>query len=273
MPPLVCPSPNVIDQTFPRSNEELALVQKALLRLVELLAEGKCLVLLTQFLTEFIVRLDETFCWEIQQKYPEAQIIFYVLAQLGLQQQGVHRIDLSTIPLVKPHPLPKGCDCDEFSLRWSEELGRLYVLHSTRSIAGKYFIGVACTTAFAGKTKGSYLNPLKHPYFPLVGPDELGSLDDAYDWEIPPGTSKQKISFKDAYNKIRLLGGEVHQPSGSSHYPVKFKGKRTWPLDSNIDPVPDRFLKQLEAITGERLEVIKFVLLNGGWPRKLLKLP
>jgi len=272
MPPLICPSPNVVDQTFPRSEVELALVEKTLSRITELIQQEKCLLLLTQYLSEFIIGLNETFCWEIMKKYPRAQIIFHVLIQFGLQPHGVCRVDVSTVPLLDNHPLPKGCKSEESTLKWSEELGRLYNLHSQCSTAKRFFIGIACTMAFAGKAKGDYLNPEHRPHFPLVGPDELESLDDGFDWEIPPEIHSQNVSFNDAYTKVRLLGGDVKKADGTSHYQVKFKGQRTWPLDCNIDPVPERFLKELEPITGLRLEVIKFVLLRGELPRKVFRL-
>jgi hypothetical protein len=174
--------------------------------------------------------------------------------------------------LVLAHPLPTGIERDAFSSKWADELGRLYGLHSKSSPRGKFFIGIACTLAFAGEQKGSYDNPDNVPTFPLVAPGEVRDLDDLYKWEIPEGTRRREVSFHDAYNRIELLGGKVHKPSGSSHYQVRFDGARTWPLDRNIDPVPDRFLKQLEPITGQNLETIKYVLVSGEWPKRVPKI-
>lgn len=269
MPPLVCPSPNVVDQTFPRSNQELQLVQKALLNLTVIAEKEECLILLTSILSDFIVNLDQTFCWEVIARYPEVQIIYRVLAELGLQQHGVRRVDVAAIQLVHVHPLPAGIESNAFSLRWTEELGRLYTLHSKHCSPGEFFIGIACTSAFAGGKKGRYENAANLPAFPLVGPDEVGALDDSFEWDIPAGTQAREVSFNDAYNRIVLLGGTVHKPTGSSHYQVRFEGARTWPLDVNIDPIPNRFLKQLEPITKQKLVVIKYVLLNGEWPRRV----
>lgn len=269
MPPLICPSPNIVDHTFPRSNNELRLVQKALLKLTVIAEEEKCLILLTRVLSDFIVSLDQTFCWEVIERYPDVQIIYRVLAELGLQQHGVKRVDVSELQLVHTHPLPAGVESNAFSLRWTEELGRLWTLHSKNCAIGRYFIGIACTLAFAGQPKGNYENPDNLPTFPLVGPDETGNLDDSLKWDVPAGIGERKVSFKDAHNRIALLGGTVHKPTGSSHYQVRFEGARTWPLDVNIDPIPERFLKQLEPITGQKLEVIKYVLLNGVWPRRV----
>jgi hypothetical protein len=273
MPPLVCPSPNVVDQTFPRSNEELRLVQRALARLVLTAEEEECVILLTGALSDFIINLDQTFCWEVISRYPEVHIIYRVLAQLGLQQHGVRRVNVSAIKLVDKHPLPAGIEPNEFSTKWADELGRLYILHANGCSPGNFFIGVACTLAFAGENLGNYDNPTGLPALPLVGPNEVHHLDDEFEWDIPAGIHDRKVSFGDAYHHIRLLGGEVHTPTGSSHYQVRFKGARIWPLDVNLDPIPDPFLKQLEPITGQDIDVIKYVLLNGRFPKRVSRLP
>jgi hypothetical protein len=273
MPPLVCPSPNVVDQTFPRSNEELRLVQRALSRLVLTAQEEKCVILLTGMLSDFILCLDQGFCWEVMSRYPELHVIYRILAELGLQQHGVTRLNVSAIKLVDKHPLPAGIEANEFAAKWADELGRLHTLHASLCSPGSFFIGVACTLAFAGENLGSYNNPTSLPALPLVGPDQVHHLDDAFKWDIPAGMHDRKVSFGDAYHRIRFLGGEVHNPSGSSHYQVRFRGARTWPLDVNVDPIPDRFLKQLEPITGQSIEVIKYVLLNGRFPKRVSRLP
>jgi len=272
MAPLICPSPNVIDQTFPRSNEELELVTRALSGLILMAESEQCVILLTRVLSEFIIALDQTFCWEVIAQYPGVEFIYRTLAQLGLQQHGVHRVDVSLVQPTHAHPLPEGIESNEFSLKWADELGRLYTLHSESCSAGAFFIGIACTLAFAGEPKGSYANPDRLPVLPLVGPGEVSTLDDAFKWDIPPGFHTRKVSFRTALHRINLLGGLVTRPTGSSHYQVRFQGARTWPLDCNIDPVPDRFLKQLEPITRQEIDVIKYVLLNAEWPRRVLRL-
>lgn len=250
----------------------MRLVQNALLKLTNLAEEEKCLILLTRVLSEFILNLEQAFCWEVVARYPEVQVIYRVLAELGLQQHGVRRVDVAVVKLVHTHPLPSGIESNTFSLKWAEEVGRLYTLHSERCSAGNFFIGVACTSAFAGEQKGSYENADDLPTFPLVGPSEVDDLDDSLEWDIPADTRNRKVSFNDAYKRIAFLGGTVHSPTGSSHYQVRFAGARTWPLDANIDPIPDRFLKQLEPITGQKLQVVKYVLLNGGWPKRVPKI-
>ena len=52
MPPLVCPSPDLIDHSFPRSVQELQKVANALAKLTEGLVNGDFIFLLTEPLRE-----------------------------------------------------------------------------------------------------------------------------------------------------------------------------------------------------------------------------
>jgi len=274
MPPLLCPSPDIIDQSFPRSNDDLDTVKAALGVLLDSIEEGLCTILLTQVLSEFIVQIvEETFAWEKLETYPDLHLVYRVLAEIGLQPRGVQRVNVSGVANYVAHPIPEGLECGDFAQRWSEEVGRLFVIHSQCCTRGEYFIGIACTLAFAGKTKGKYNNPDSAPTFPLAGPKEIKCLQDPLKWDIPDDMHRRNVSFKDAYRRIVLLGGNVHKPSGSSHYQVQFPGQRTWTLDRNTDPIPERFLRQLESITGEKVEVVKYVLLNGTWPQRIPRLP
>lgn len=268
MPPLVCPAPDLIDQTFPRSAKELRLIRDALGTLVSATNEEACILLLTTTLSNFIVELEEKFCWEVVKIYPQVQVIYAVLAQLGLQQHGVKRVDVSDTHAGESHPLPIGTEDCPFSPKWATELGNLYVLHSQHCTRDRFFIGVACTSAFGGGIKGRYEAKNHAPRFPLIGPNEITTLDDSMKWDVPADIVGRNIGFKDAYKHVRVLGGDIRNPKGSSHYQVRFKGGRTWPLDANIDPVPNRFLSELQAITSLDLGVIKYVLIEGEWPRR-----
>lgn len=272
MPPLICFSPNVIDHTFPKSNRELERTQTTLSSLTSSAQNDQCVILLTQALVDFILELEWTFCWEVMKRYPSAETIYRLLAELGLQPHGVIRIDVSRITDFHPHPLPKDTEANAFSLTWSRELGRLWKIHSEKLAHGRHCVGVACTLAFSGEGKGSYENPDKLPVFPLIGPQEIGALEDCFEWDLPSGIHKQRVSFDEARKRLPVLGGNVSEPKGSSHYQVRFAGARTWPLDRNIDPVPDDFLRELVPITGQPLEVIKYVLLNGDWPARVFRL-
>ena len=45
------------------------------------------------------------------ESFPDLQIIYRVLAEFGLQQHGVQRIDVSTMDSYQLHPVPKGLEC------------------------------------------------------------------------------------------------------------------------------------------------------------------
>jgi hypothetical protein len=273
MPPLLCPPPNIVDQTFPRSVGELHLVRRALVQILQLLGQDKCVLLLTQTLRTFIVQLDENFNWNRAAEYPHLPVIYDILSRLGLQQHGVQTVDVSKANPFSPHPLPTGCLANEFGIRWSEEVGRLWVLHSRHCTPGKFFIGIACASAFAGEGSGAYENPEGLPVFPLVGPEELESLEDSSEWELPADLHQRAVSFDDAYKHVKVLGGEVQKPAASSHYQVRFVGKRSWTLDRNVQRIPHHFLKELESITGQPVQVIKYVLLFGEWPKRKSRIP
>jgi hypothetical protein len=100
-------------------------------------------------------------------------------------------------------------------------------------------------------------------------------LSDAEDWDVSNEWSRRTVSFNEAYANLRLLGGKVDSPGGSSHYQVKFRGERTWPLDANYKDVPEAHLKELVPMVKLDLRVIKYILIVGSWPGKirLLYLP
>ncbi|HEX3106353.1 MAG TPA: hypothetical protein VHQ22_18070 [Terriglobales bacterium] len=268
MAPFLCPSPNIVDHSFPRSVDELHLVRSALVRILRGIQNGEFIFLLTPPLRTFIHDANN-FDWTRIGEYPELQVIYHIIAQLGLQPAGVLSIDVSEETPYIPHPVPEGCAEQGVAPQWADETGRLFTRHERmRRLDEGPFIGVACTCAFAGEALGTYVNPDNVPHFPLIGPAEVLSLSDGEEWQVPEGIIRQSISFENAKNRIRLLGGTVTKPKGSSHYQVKFKGARTWPLDYNYRDVPEKYLRELEPITGVRLSVIKFVLLNGKWPEK-----
>jgi len=248
-------------------------VRKAMGKIIDFLEQDKIGIVLTQALRRFIIELGETFDWSRMAEFPQLQVIYNILGDLGLQKRGVQTIDVSNTEEFRPHPLPMDSTNTEFASIWSDELGRVFVVHSRCNRQRNFFIGVACTHAFAGEAKGTYQNPSCAPAFPLVGPDDIQSLEDSFDWELPPDLHQREVTFDDAYKRVAILGGDVTPPRGGSHYQVRFRGGRTWPLDRNINRIPRAFLKELEPITGHRVEVIKYVLIFGEWPKRTARFP
>jgi hypothetical protein len=270
MPPLLCPSPDLIDHSFPRSVQELERILGALGRLTEGIQSGEFTFLLTEPLLGMIRDSNTTFDWTKTGEFPRLQIVYHLLSQIGLQPPGVETINLATVTGHIAHPIPSQSRRCTNTAAWADEIGRLYCVHETCREARKPpFVGIGCTSAFSGSALDVYNNPLGQPTLPLVGPNEVGQLCDSDTWDVTDQWSDRTVTFDQAYANLRMLGGRVCTPSGSSHYQVKFKGERTWPLDSNNREVPERHLKELAEIAKLDLSVLKYILIVGRWPRKV----
>jgi hypothetical protein len=273
MPPMICPSPNIVDQSFPRDVEELRMIAKALVFLVDGISSGSFSFLLTNPLRSFIQEGSTNFEWTKIAEFPGLREIYNTLAQLGLQQGGVNVVDLSNVRTYIGHPIPQGTAHCASSDLWADELGRLCFVHNELLPSRiSPFVAVGCTSAFSGGSIGCYEGPDESPCLPLIGPEQIATLSDSEEWDVNPECAQWKISFDQAKKNIILLGGYVKRPSGSSHYEVRFSGKRTWPLDYNHDEIPERHLRQLVPITDLPIEVIKFTLRIGRRPRKISRL-
>jgi hypothetical protein len=241
MPPLLCGSPCILDQSFPRSTHELETVIDALGAIEECVQENLAHLLLTDTLAE----LTETFDWNRTKDYPLLIDIYRLLAIWFLQpHERLVRIRTDGVREYVRHPVPEGVDDKGLAEFWAEELGKLLVLHDRCAEDDRYFIGIACERAFAGGEINKYIEPLPTRYFPLVGPGGIGQLSDAFVWEGVPKNAKDRwVSVADARKRLFLLGAKaIESPERGSHYRVTFPGRRSWVLDSNCDPVPDTFL-------------------------------
>jgi hypothetical protein len=167
-----------------------------------------------------------------------------------------------------------GCDSNQGEVPlWVDEVGRLLSIHGSITSSGEFFIGVACDSAFAGGPLGSYQeSPCAR--FPLVGLEQIPTLADAYQWVLEEDLNRRSVSVADAKANLHILGAIafIETAGGSSHQKVKFRTGRSWPLDRNIDPIPDRFVGQLEGITGYPFLVVKSTLLNGCLPDRISRL-
>ncbi len=267
MPPLLCASPVILDQSFPRDNDELTLVAGALGEIEGLLQTDKARLVLTDVLRDLV----EDFEWQRAGPFLLLNDIHRLLNQWFLQpHERLVKIDVSHIERYRPHPLPKGRENQGLIEFWSDELGKMLVFHDSYCCSTEYFIGVACESAFSGGTLTEYDNPDSRRAFPLVGPNEVEYLSDAYDWsDIPADIHQRKVTFDNACRNCFLIGAiRIDNPSSGSHYKVRFKGSRPWILDSNYDPVLEDHLKELVEITGYPLNVIKTALIEGRMPMK-----
>src|SRR5690242_3383311 len=85
MPPLLCPSPIILDHSFPRSVQELRIAARALGELVEVVDEGRAGLALTGALRQFV----QLFEW---QREPAEMAVLH----------EVHR--LSALLFIGAHP-------------------------------------------------------------------------------------------------------------------------------------------------------------------------
>jgi len=273
MPSLLCPSPLMLDHSFPRTEEELKQVVDALSELQELLEKNDAHLVFTTALASFIERFD----WGRSRECMPVLITIHNLlsAWVLAGNERIIRADVEHVTDHTPHPVPAGCPTEsELVADWSDELGRLLRVHDDTG-AANYFIGVACASAFSGGQIGSYPSSgTQARAFPLVGPTTISQLENAYGWDLPPHIHARRVSFASAKRNLHIIGAtNVRRPSGGSHYIATFPGKRSWTLDYNDDPVPDTYLGQLVDIAGYPLDVIKFALTEGRMPQARLRIP
>lgn len=273
MPPLLCPSPIILDHTFPRSQDELKLAAVALGSLMETVSENKAYMILTDTLRNFVEELDWT-----TQHMPLLVDVYRFLSQLFLQSHpNLRMVNLDGAKSDKPHPIPRNASEGGRVASWADELGKLLLIHDSCIAKSGYFIGIACERAFAGHAVNIYAN--KEPAqraFPLVGPNEINSLEDCYEWEIPPSASGITISFENVKHNFETIGGIAFEnpTSGGSHYKLKFPDGKCWICDKNWGrDIGDNVLKQLKAYCPYPLSVIKVALSSGALPMKRFRLP
>lgn len=271
MPPLLTPSPVIIDQSFPRTDDQLRTVSAALGNLVKAVDEDLAHLLLTDTLRQFV----DGFNWDqppgVQGLLREIHLL---LTQWFLQpHEKIRVVDTSDVAEYVPHPVPTDCTSEGLIVFWSDEMGRMLVLHDLRAKHGEFFLGVACAIGFAGGPVAGYQAQQGARCFPMVDPEGVNNLADAYEWEIPEGFQSRPVGFAEALKNCRSIGAiKVEEPRRDSHYKIRFAGARPWLLDRNIDPVPERYISELQTITGLAKPVIEFALIHGKLPNRKCRL-
>lgn len=276
MPCLLCVSPILLDQSFPRTEEELRLVASALGELEELIRLNKAKLITTQTFYDFIAEFD----WSSTTNTNLLREIYQLLSQLFFRRDErivdmnryIDYVDsLGTIEYYL-HPLPKKCENQAGFLElWSDELGKILFVHD-QSSTNEFFIGVACAYGFAGQCIDEYINPDNYRVFPLISPDNITILIDAYEWETPNDIHQRSVSVENVKKNCQVIGGILEKPERDSHYKVKFEGERPWTFSNNDDPVPEGYLRQLVDKTPYPIEVIKTALIFGKLPKKVFRL-
>jgi len=233
--------------------------------LEDLMSKDCIHLVLTESLGDLVGEIE----WQDRgRQYPILIDIYRLLNVWFLQtHERVIKIDTRSIQKATVHPLPHGIsDCGWASL-WAEEIGKLLVIHD-RVCKPEFCIGIACEQAFTTGNPNVWQNGDRA--FPLVGPAQLSILKDAYDWEPPPSDLHLKsVTLADIIDNVYLLGATaVDRCDGDSHFKVLFPRSRPWTLDYNVDPIPERFLRELVDIINLPLSVIKTALVYGRMPKK-----
>jgi len=275
VPTLLCPSPIILDQSFPRDEDQLQLVAFALGTIIESVEKNDAHLLLTETLRDFV----ESFDWNPPRPFALLMEIHRMLSQLYLQPSDrLIMVEVSEVEGYQRHPIPQGCVATGLIELWSDELGKILELHDRCSDDNGFFIGIACESAFAGEGPCFYPSDGEQRAFPLVGPQNLSDLEDAYVWHPTKMSFNdlrlREVSFDLVRKNVEVIGAaRIEKPrGGGSHFMVTFRRGRSWPLDKNTDPLPELFLKELIPITGYPLNVIKYALIFGELPESILRL-
>lgn len=269
MPPLLCVSPVILDQSFPRSANELSAVAIALGELQQIAATDAAHIVLTPSMANFI----DFFEWGSPPRPYDILTEIHRLMVQWLLQPHERIIWIKCAANAKDYPVPCTNPQGELLEFWSKEVEELAVAHKASRGARRSFIGIACPYLFLEAAEPHQCGyGEQDAEFPLVGPTSfLNMLDDAYEWVLPHDLHQKLVSFRAARDNIGAIGGTI-RGSTASHFEVTFRNGRTWPLDINTDPLPDRFIDELGPITGLPRNVVKFCLLEGRLPPARLRI-
>lgn len=263
-------SPRTLDQSFPRSKEDLECASVCLGELITLSQSGKIKILFTNLTGEFINDIQ----WEQHENVPLLSDIQRALALLFLSNGVLSVIcDVQNDGNSTLHPLPNNCCANGNAEIWQEEMGIIFSIHQHHVKNGSNYIGIACDQAFAGYALSEY--PPEAVGFPIVGPQYISDIKEFESYEVHQNDIGESISYASAKKNLHVIGGKVEKAKGTSHHRVTFRdAPRPWVLDKNDDPVPDAYLKQIVPLSGLREDVIRFALLHGRMPpiRRVLPL-
>lgn len=265
MPALVIPSPLLLDQTFPRNDDELRRAAVALGRLSQLIQTGEVVVGLTADFKEIAVGYDAT-KWGAMP--PLQRAIRVLMGQLYLRGAGT--MDLAFEDTSAPaHPIPAGVhlDVQGYNDFWALDLGMLLEAHAACPTNGRYCLcaGVACDYAFAGMAKGSYIEPFDRAFM-LVGPGDIIVLSNVYEWDVPHDAHQLAITVSDLESNFRAIGA-TWCSFGGKHPEIRFPNGSKWSYSRNWRPqINDKELKQLIPLTRLPLSAIKWALSTGNVP-------
>lgn len=271
MPPLICLSPQLLDQSFPRSDIELHVVADVLGDIDELREADLAHLVLPGTLALFV----EEFCWSRPNPQGLLLDVYRHLAALFAQPRaGVVSVDVDCVSDWSAHPIPGGCEVDGLVGEWAEEVGRLLSRHDRSSSRSEYFIGVFVGSSAVGSATYDR-NEVSVPTercFPLVDACTLVDLEDAYTWDLPADYVDKVVKPRDVIAHYRALGcATLEPPDGDDHYHLIFADGTKWTFAQHWTEIGENAISQLKRITGLPPAVVKYALCEGKDPRTNLE--
>jgi len=248
MPPLLVPSPLILDQTFPRLPEDLGIASRAIARLSILAENGDVILLFTPALIAVIKAFD----WSDGSSGRIRAELFGLLMKMisRSEDRGLIRVSVKGAQSSWMHPLPESCDGTGQANVWASDVAAIFEGHMCCTHNAEWFVGVACERGFSGLGLGQYVAN-GHNSFPLVGEQNLGSLSDSFDWNWHTDYENKTVQIRDLLRaKDRLQIKTIDPPRRDSHYKVTLLNGSVWNFSLNDDPIPRPYLNQLAGYLG-----------------------
>lgn len=278
---LVCPSPQILDHSFPRTEDELEVIAISLGHIIEKLEEKNLALLHTNTLDDFISSYYPD--WN---QYPMLRDVWVALNQLiSHPSQELIYEDLLQVENYIPHLIPQKStskkDTESLLDLWMDELGKILILHDQCIEKNEFFIGIACPYGFSGGELDTYDNPTDQRVFPLVGLETFEKfLVDADEWYIPikMDISNKSVDINNLERNYSVIGiSHIDSEKGrGSHRVLVIDGHRDIslpkPQRKGDKSVQDYVLKELAQTFNYSIDVIKYALIEGELPERRCKL-
>lgn len=261
MPPAMCPPPDIFQNAF--ENYELDKVSYIFEYLEEAAKREEICLILTDPLKELLRNTN------LSNLGSYWGTIGSILWQWILQpHRAILTVNTQLIDEFSNHPLPTGIGDGCLVDTWMMESGRLLVIHQHCNEGQNYFIGVLCPDALNGNEKRTYNT--EGLGFPLVGPDDLNTLEDAYEFIVPHGYGQRVVNERLVRKNYHAIGASyIDDARGEGdHFLLIFDSGHSWPYDPSWDHIPPHGYLQLREITGLSTNVIKYCLTEGEEPEK-----
>jgi hypothetical protein len=267
LPALIFPSPVIVDQAFPRTDDQL---RYTALTLGALSAEASRNSLILG-VPEIFIEVAKDFNWCDSRGSIRSEIYNLLNLLIFQPHRNVGRVTCRAVGAYQAHPIPTYCNVLGNVEFWAEEMGRLVARHQHCTDAGKRCAGVACILAFSGHKLGRYRSS-KASRFSLVGPAELAQLSDAFEWQTAKNDHTIKVSYSDVCRNFRLIGAVSNDMNAQGHSVLRFSAGASWSFSQKWgNDIGDNALKELIPFTNLPLRIIKRALGRSLKPRMVLR--